>query len=283
MTGPDQLRIEVPGDENPWPTSRLSDLPALNDQPPGEWPEQKDPSRRMRATRREFDVKPHSATQVNVSSGSLLGALPSGMVTDDDPIFTLTVANGDHVYAKVIKHLTTGAITSRTIEAAASVPVFATHTGTYYWDLAVIAIASGVVSVNQVRWGPIEVIPGYQATSDGGTGEYWLDDTDSEDPLLDFWQNGSPYDSSGVPISGYLSVRWKGPRLYLYYESTTLVDDNAVSGGDTIDDIMLVSAKLFNRRTTYDNNGNLVRLSEEYLQKEWQFYSPTTTTTTAPP
>jgi len=78
---------------------------------------------------REFHIAPSGAFTVAIYNGTLFGSLPTGFSVDDDPIKTLTVANGDKIYAKVTWSRTmsvTGdivsTITTRTIEAAAAVP-----------------------------------------------------------------------------------------------------------------------------------------------------------------
>jgi hypothetical protein len=108
---------------------------------------------------------------------------------------------------------------------------------------------------------------------------YELDYSESDTAHLDSWHDGAPYDESDVLIEGYDSVLWTASRLHLTYTSTTLTDSDA----DTINDLSLVTARLFVRDVTTDSAGNTVIVSAERLAKEWEFYAPATTTTTSEP
>lgn len=107
---------------------------------------------------RELDVSVlnHSASTVKVMFGTVLGDAPPGFsAVSRWGFLTVTVSNGDEIYAKAVV-ASNGSVSGREILAAASTPANNPATGLYHWKLADITIAGGKISVEQTRWGPIE-------------------------------------------------------------------------------------------------------------------------------
>ncbi len=119
-------------------------------------------------SQREFQIVAFGANTVKIYNGTLFGQLPTGFSVGNSPIKTLTVANGDKIYAAITwdrRVLANGdivsTITSRTIEAAATVPTNDPLTATRYYQLATITLGAGNIPiVAQSRWGPIDDLPG---------------------------------------------------------------------------------------------------------------------------
>ena len=118
---------------------------------------------------REFHIEAAGANKVRIYNGTLFGSLPTGFSVGDSPIFTLSgLANNDKIYAKVTWNRTVGAygtfgstITTRTIEAAATVPTNDYLTATRHYELATVTLGTGNIPViAQSRWGPIGDLPG---------------------------------------------------------------------------------------------------------------------------
>lgn len=124
---------------------------------------------------REFHIEAAGSKKLRVSNGTLFGSLPTGFSANDNPPFEITaradaspLQSGDKVYAKVTWNRTVGAfgtfgstITTRTIEAAATVPTNDYLTATRHFGLATITLpASNIPVVSQTRWGPIGDLPG---------------------------------------------------------------------------------------------------------------------------
>ena len=124
---------------------------------------------------REFHIEAAGSKKLRVSNGTLFGQLPTGFSANDNPVFEITaradaspLQSGDKVYAKITWNRTVGAfgtfgstITTRTIEAAATVPTNDYLTATRHFELATITLpASNIPVVSQTRWGPIGDLPG---------------------------------------------------------------------------------------------------------------------------
>jgi hypothetical protein len=102
--------------------------------------------------------------QVSVSPDTLLNDFPAGM--DGVTPKILSVSDSTKIYA----HATVngaGVVTARAITAGASVPADDPKTGDFYWELASVTMAAGgadnvpVITVDQIRWGPIEELQRY--------------------------------------------------------------------------------------------------------------------------
>jgi hypothetical protein len=117
---------------------------------------------------REFQIVAFGANTVKIYNGTLFGELPHDFEVNNSPMFTLTVANNDKIYAAITwdrRVLANGdivsTITSRTIEAAATVPANNTLTATRHYQLASVTLGAGNIPViAQSRWGPIDDLPG---------------------------------------------------------------------------------------------------------------------------
>lgn len=110
---------------------------------------------------RGFRLIPAGPGKVRVTASLLAGALPTGFTLGDNPPFLLTIGSSSIVYGKVVwdtSLATAGAITSRTIEAGASVPADVTtgSTATFYYEIGTVAVAGGTVTTENLRYGPIE-------------------------------------------------------------------------------------------------------------------------------
>jgi len=199
---------------------------------------------------REFHIEPSGASTVAIYNGTLFGRLPTGFSVNDDPIATLAVANGNKIYAKVTWDRTVdntgniaGSITTRTIEAAATVPANDPAVGTRHYELATVAVtAAGTVSVSQTRWGPIDDLPGtarWNYITSGGTSA-----------LTDYWD--LLYSSKGKQASGtdiaptYDSIQFQGGLLL-----------RAVQSGTNL--------KLFMRNGTINSQGAITYLATETI------------------
>jgi hypothetical protein len=102
--------------------------------------------------------------QVSVSPDTLLNDFPADM--DGQTPKILSVSDATEIYA----HATVngaGVVTARAITAGASVPADDPKTGDFYWHLASVTMAAGgadnvpVITVDQIRWGPIEELQRY--------------------------------------------------------------------------------------------------------------------------
>ena len=118
---------------------------------------------------REFHIEAAGANEVRIYTGTLFGQLPTGFSVGDSPMFTLSgLANNDKIYAAITwdrRVLANGdivsTITSRTIEADATVPTNDPLTATRYYQLATVTLGAGNIPViAQSRWGPIDDLPG---------------------------------------------------------------------------------------------------------------------------
>jgi hypothetical protein len=124
---------------------------------------------------RQFHIEAAGSKKLRVFNGTLFGRLPTGFSVNDDPVFEITarsdgspLQSGDKIYARVTWDRTVdntgniaGSITTRTIEAAATVPANDPAVGTRHYQLATITLpASNVPIVSQTRWGPIDDLPG---------------------------------------------------------------------------------------------------------------------------
>jgi hypothetical protein len=124
---------------------------------------------------RQFHIEAAGSKKLRVFNGTLFGQLPTGFSANDDPVFEITarvdlspLQSGDKVYAKVTWNRTVSAfgdivstITTRTVEAAATVPTNDYLTATRHYLLATITLpASNIPVVSQSRWGPIDDLPG---------------------------------------------------------------------------------------------------------------------------
>jgi len=188
---------------------------------------------------REFHIAPSGAFTVAIYNGTLFGSLPTGFSVNDDPIKTLTVANGDKIYAKVTWSRTmsvTGdivsTITTRTIEAAAAVPANNTLTATRHYQLATVAVTdAGTVSVSQTRWGPIDDLPGtaynnYIMPPDYGVTtvrtDYWDLVATGKGKDTSAVDLAPTYDSIQTNGTGFVRIKKNGNNLMIFLREVTI-------------------------------------------------------------
>jgi hypothetical protein len=157
---------------------------------------------------------------LRVFNGTLFGRLPTGFSANDDPVFEITarvdsspLQSGDKVYAKVTWNRTVSAfgdiastITTRTVEAAATVPTNDYLTATRHYLLATITLpASNVPVVSQSRWGPIDDLPG--TASDNYTLRYGATGT-ADTAYYDLLYTSKGHKSDGSDIApSYNSIQ----------------------------------------------------------------------------
>jgi hypothetical protein len=104
---------------------------------------------------REFDISVQSNpdSTVRVMRGTWMGR---GLTCANNPgtrgaYTVLTVADGDKIYVEFNTHTY-----DITVLAGATMPSNNEHIGLYYRELATVTIASGIISINQYLWGPLE-------------------------------------------------------------------------------------------------------------------------------
>jgi hypothetical protein len=169
---------------------------------------------------REFHIEAAGSKKLRVSNGTLFGQLPTGFSANDDPVFEITaradstpLQSGDKVYAKVTWNRTVSAfgdivstITTRTVEAAATVPTNDYLTATRHYLLATITLpASNIPVVSQTRWGPIDDLPG--TASDNYTLRYGATGT-ADTAYYDLLYTSKGHKSDGSDIApSYNSIQ----------------------------------------------------------------------------
>jgi len=202
---------------------------------------------------REFQIVAFGANTVKIYNGTLFGQLPTGFSVGNSPIFTLTVANGDKIYAKVTWNRTlniTGnivsTITTRTIEAAATVPANDPQAGTRHYLLASVTLGTGNIPViAQSRWGPIDDLP--------GTARYnYVMNSASTSAQTDYWDllaTGKGKQAGGVTdlAPDYDSVQVSGYGGWLRF----------IQDGTNL--------KIFARGTTMNSVGQITYIAPEYV------------------
>ena len=191
---------------------------------------------------REFHIEPAGAFNVAIYNGTLFGSLPTGFSVGDSPIAELPVANGNKIYAKVTWNRRVssygnivGNITTRTIEAAATVPDDDQQAGTRHYELATVAVTdAGTVSVSQTRWGPIDDLPGtarYNYITDSGTTaqvDYWDLLATGKGKQADGTTDIAPtYDSIQLAGGAFMRAEKSGTNLLLFARDGTLNSQGA--------------------------------------------------------
>ncbi len=169
---------------------------------------------------REFHIEAAGSKKLRVFNGTLFGQLPTGFSANDDPVFEITarvdsspLQSGDKIYAKVTWNRTVSAfgdiastITTRTVEAAATVPINDYLTAKRHYLLATITLpASNVPVVSQSRWGPIDDLPG--TASDNYTLRYGATGT-ADTAYYDLLYTSKGHKSDGSDIApSYNSIQ----------------------------------------------------------------------------
>jgi len=203
-------------------------------------------------SQREFQIVAAGANTVKIYNGTLFGQLPTGFSVGNSPIKTLTVANGDKIYAAITwdrRVLANGdivsTITSRTIEAAATVPTNNTLTATRYYELATVTLGAGNIPVvAQSRWGPIDDLPGTAISN------YYMNSS-STSLQTDYWDllaTGKGKQAGGTtdlaPTYDSIQVAGKGGWARFITSGTNL--------------------KIMARATTYNSLGQVTYIGQEY-------------------
>ena len=187
---------------------------------------------------REFHIEAAGANKVRIYTGTLFGQLPTGFSVGDSPMFTLSsLANNDKIYAKVTWNRRVssygnivGNITTRTIEAAATVPDDDQQAGTRHYQLATVTLGDGNIPViAQSRWGPIDDLPGtarYNYCTDSGTtaqADYWDLLATGKGKQADGTTDIAPtYDSIQLTGGAFMRAEKSGTNLLLFSRDGTL-------------------------------------------------------------
>jgi len=190
-------------------------------------------------SQREFQIVAFGANTVKIYNGTLFGILPTGFSVNNSPIKTLTVASGNKIYAAITwdrRVLANGdivsTITSRTIEAAATVPTNNTLTATRYYELASVTLGTGNIPiVAQSRWGPIDDLPGTAVSN------YWMPPdygvTTAQTDNYDLRVTGKGVDTSGTNLAptydsiqmnntGFVRIKKNGNKLMIFLREVTV-------------------------------------------------------------
>jgi len=244
-------------------------------------------------SQREFQIVAFGANTVKIYNGTLFGQLPTGFSVNNSPIKTLTVANGDKIYAKVTWNRTlsnTGdivsTITTRTIEAAATVPADDPAVGTRHYQLATITLGAGNIPViAQSRWGPIDDLPGtarynyYTSTGTTAQTDYWDLLATGKGKQAGGATNIAPtYDSIQLTAGAFMRAELSGTNLLLFARTGTLNSQGAFTYAST-------ETKVFDKpvvcETTLDVLVGL-RLNGGYLEGQYRTIKVNTVTTPSP-
>ncbi|GEM_PF-3739877 len=118
-----------------------------------------DPGKKITRTTRPFQIAASAAYEARVFTSLLCGDTPAGFSPGDDPAFTLTVADGDKIWAGVTTDggFTNGSVTSRFIDCGSSVPADDPEGFTFYIRLGSVSVDGdgNVTRANDV-YGPID-------------------------------------------------------------------------------------------------------------------------------
>ena len=204
---------------------------------------------------REFHILSAGFKRVVVYNGTLFGELPTGFSTEDNPIFELTgLSDGDEIYAAVtwdrtVKADGASAITTRTIQSAATTPVNDVLNGLFYYYLGIVTLgADNIPIVDQARWGPIGDLPGTASNS------YLMNSGAGASALADYYSldlTGKGYDTAASPLAPtYDSLRFQYPSGFVRF-----VNDDG-------------NLKAFVRSPVINSIGQTTEVGPEYLAFE---------------
>jgi hypothetical protein len=241
---------------------------------------------------REFHIEPAGAFTVAIYNGTLFGSLPTGFSVNDSPIATLAVANGNKIYAKVTWNRTlniTGdivsTITTRTIEAAATVPANDPAVGTRHYELATVAVTdAGTVSVSQTRWGPIDDLPGtarYNYHTSGGTTEqtdYWDLLATGKGKQASGADIAPDYDSIQLTSGAFMRAVQSGTNLLLFARNGTLNSQGGITYAST-------ETKVFDKPVVCETTVDVLvglRLNGTQLQGQYKTITVNAATAASP-
>jgi len=197
------------------------------------------PASSQAQSQREFQIVAAGANTVKIYNGTLFGELPDDFAVNNSPMFTLPVANNDKIYAAITwdrRVLANGdivsTITSRTIEAAATVPADDQAVGTRHYQLATITLGAGNIPViAQSRWGPIDDLPGTAFSN------YWMPPdygvTTAQTDYYDLRVTGKGVDNVGTNLAptydsiqmnntGFVRIKKNGNKLMIFLREVTV-------------------------------------------------------------
>jgi hypothetical protein len=245
-------------------------------------------------SQREFQIVAFGANTVKIYNGTLFGELPDDFAVNNSPMFTLTVANNDKIYAAITWDRRVKAngdivstITSRTIEADATVPTNNPLTATRYYELASITLGAGNIPVvAQSRWGPIDDLPGtarynYYMGSSGTSAQtdYWdLLATGKGKQAGGVTDIAPTYDSIQLTSSAFSRFVISGTNLLIFARNGTLNSQGQFTYAST-------ETKVFDKpvicETTVDVLVGL-RLNGGYLEGQYRTIKVNAVTTPSP-
>ena len=245
-------------------------------------------------SQREFQIVAFGANTVKIYNGTLFGQLPTGFSVNNSPIKTLTVANGDKIYAKVTWNRTlniTGdiasTITTRTIEAAATVPADDPKTATRHYQLATVTLGTGNIPViAQSRWGPIDDLPGtarwnYAMNSASTTAQtdYWDLLATGKGKQAGGVTNIAPtYDSIQLTSSAFSRFVISGTNLLIFARNGTLNSQGQFTYAST-------ETKVFDKPVVCETTVDVLvglRLNGGYLEGQYKTITVNASATASP-
>jgi len=238
---------------------------------------------------REFHIEAAGSKKLRVFNGTLFGQLPTGFSANDNPVFEITarvdsspLQSGDKVYAKVTWNRTVSAlgdivstITTRTVEAAATVPTNDYLTATRHYLLATITLpASNIPVVSQTRWGPIDDLPGtalYNYHTSGGSTtaqtDYWdLLYTRKGKQAGGATDIAPTYDSFQINSGAWMRAVQNGTNLMLFARDGTLNSQGQFTYAST-------ETKVFDKPVVCETNVDVLvglRLNGTELQGQYR-------------
>ena len=243
---------------------------------------------------REFHIEAAGANKVRIYTGTLFGSLPTGFSVGDSPMFTLSsLANNDKIYAKVTWNRRVssygnivGNITTRTIEAAATVPDDDQQAGTRHYQLATVTLGDGNIPViAQSRWGPIDDLPGtarYNYYTDSGTtaqADYWDLLATGKGKQADGTTDIAPtYDSIQLTGGAFMRAEKSGTNLLLFSRDGTLNSQGQLTYASA-------ETKVFDEPVVCAVNVNVLvglRLNGGYLEGQYRTITVNAVATPSP-
>ena len=245
---------------------------------------------------REFHIEAAGANKVRIYNGTLFGQLPDDFSVNDSPMFTLpSLSNNDKIFAKVTWNRTVGAygtfvssITTRTIEAAATVPDNDQQTATRHYELATVTLGAGNIPViAQTRWGPIGDLPGtarynyiMNSSSTSAQTDYWdLTATGKGKQAGGATDIAPTYDSFQMTgYCGFARYITSGTNLKIFLRPTTV---NSIGQVTYIAEETLIFDKPVVCETTVDVLVGL-RLNGGYLEGQYRTIKVNAVSTPSP-
>ena len=237
---------------------------------------------------REFHIEAAGSKKLRVSNGTLFGQLPTGFSANDNPAFEITaradaspLQSGDKVYAKVTWNRRVssygnivGNITTRTIEAAATVPDDDQQAGTRHYQLATVTLGAGNIPViAQSRWGPIDDLPGtarynyYTSTGATAQTDYWDLLATGKGKQADGVTDIAPtYDSIQLTAGAFMRAELSGTNLLLFARTGTLNSQGALTYAS-------FETKVFDKPVVCETTVNVLvglRLNGGYLEGQYK-------------